>query len=746
MKLSNKKIKYIYRYAGTKTPQALAKELHISVIDVENVLGVTRKRSLEKILSFLNGLVRFGLYGLYLLAPFALMDRLYDFANLPQMALIQSGACIVFFLWLVQCAVAGKCSFLRSVFNLPVLCLVLWSLISLIYAHNKFEGFILWMHWTACALIFFLAMNVMRDDNDSARLLGVMLLSGLLTAILGISQHLFELSWVPQVASPGATFANKNMAVHHIILTLPLAFVFLLNSRRKHWIWLFSIIASLMTVYLVYTKTRAGWVAGSVQVVFFFLLMIREHLQKTGECCWNRQKTLALAAAVFVVLVMVRLDADVFKTDPIEIKHGSGEKSAHPVPPGLPKAGQGAYKSSALLRMHIWMNTLTMIKDRPFFGFGLGNHKVFYPLYFRKVVQEKQFSETSQLTNVHNDWLQIFSELGLIGMLVLVWLGFQSSRAIFSLTGGSNPRFIRFSCIGAATAIVGFLVNACFSFPVHRAIPPFFVMGLIGLIASWYGNKDRRWITIGQRWIILTACIIVLAASVWVIRFHYLSIKCDRHYLNISRLEKMKNWKGVIEEGRWAYSYLPWRVKVLSYIGRAYIEIGQPKKGIEVLKKVISAYPHHMNALLNIGVAYGNTGDHEKAIQAYDKVLRIKPDYAKVHNNLANIHMQRNQYDEALKEFKIAAELDPGNSVIHFNVGIVEMQKKRYPEASDAFEKTIRLNPNWDLAHKNLGIIYIQFLNQKQQGIRHLKRALELNPKIADAQRMRKLIKSLEKK
>jgi len=742
MKLSNKKIKYIHRHAGAKTPETIARELRIHLKDVEEVLGISKTKSPEKIKVVLDGIFRGGLFLLSFFAPFIFLDGLYDFANLPQMAFIQTGVVVVFLLWLIKGAVSGKCTVVRSPFNLPIFGFILWSLISLAYAHNKYEGIMLWMHWAACALMFFLVLNGTREKKDSIRLMAVILVSGSLTALLGITQHLFELSelsWIPQVAPPAATFANKNMAVHFIILTCPLAFGFILNSENKVQTWVPSVASALMAVYLVYTGTQAGWVALAVQIVFFSAMMIRERFQKTGETYWNKQKTLAAAAAVIVIFLMIDLGAQDLKKDLLKLT------STQETTNGSSKPSSEAYTSSALLRMHIWLNTLIMIKDRPLTGFGLGNHKVFYPLYFRKVVKEKQFSETSQLTNVHNDFLQMGAELGLVGMLLLGWLGFLLTRTVLFLTRSGNSGFVRFSTIGISVAMVGFLVNACFSFPVHRAIPPFVMMSLTGLLASFYDKDARRWHTIRQRWIILGACVIVFAGLIWLINFHRLGIKCDRHYLEISRLEKSKNWKGVVEEGRWAYSYFPERVKILSYIGRAYIEMGKPREGIEVLKKVIRAYPNHMNALLNIGVAYGNIREHPRALEAYEKVLRIKPDYAKVHNNMANIYMQQKNPDKALVEFKIAAKLDPENSVIHFNVGIVEMQKKRYREAAEAFEKAVKSNPGWDLAHKNLGIAYFQFLNRQKDGLVHLKKALELNPKIADAKHMRDLIKGFEK-
>ena len=48
MKLSNKKIKYIQRYAGLKSPGAIAEELRIPLQDVETVLGISETDFLEK--------------------------------------------------------------------------------------------------------------------------------------------------------------------------------------------------------------------------------------------------------------------------------------------------------------------------------------------------------------------------------------------------------------------------------------------------------------------------------------------------------------------------------------------------------------------------------------------------------------------------------------------------------------------------------------------------------------------------
>jgi Flp pilus assembly protein TadD len=386
-----------------------------------------------------------------------------------------------------------------------------------------------------------------------------------------------------------------------------------------------------------------------------------------------------------------------------------------------------------------------MVKEHPWIGLGLGNHKVFYPLYHRKMVEDRHFGVTKQLRRVHNDFLQAFAELGMVGVLLLGWIGFVWMRIALSLMSSRYSSDVRFWTIGITLGIVGLLVNAFFSFPLQRAIPPFSLMILMGILSSFYAGDSRKFYTVGQRWAILCSCVIVFVGLIWVIRFHSIGIRSDRHFQRLTQLEKSRNWQGLIAEAEKAYRCNPARIKTLSFMGRAYIEMREYQKAIGALQKVVGAYPNHMNALLNMGIAYDRIGNNKNALETYERVVLIKPDISKVHNYMANIHIRQNNLGKALEELKLAAELDPKNSVIHFNIGALEMQNRRYQEAAVAFKRAVRLKPRWDLAQKNLGLVYFQFLNRKKEGLKHLRKALKLNPDMNDAAQIRQLIRLAKK-
>ena len=316
MKLSKKKVKYIKRTAAKKKPEEIARDLRISIRDVQQFLNQDRSKPSFRSSIFhfegFDGVFQWGIIAFVFLAPFVFIRGISDFAILTQMVFIQTGVSFFVLIWLVKSLLSGKCLILKSHFYLPILALFLWSLISITYAHNRYESTLPWMQWTASAVMFFLVSNSFQDEKYRIRLIAAIFFSGCLVALLGIGQYLFNIAWIPQVIPPSATFANKNLAVHFVVLTLPLSLAFILNTRVNIWIWLYSIASAVMVVFLIYTQTRAGWVALAAEFAFFVALMAIMHFRNRDFSYWNRNKSLAACSAAVIIFILINLGPEGF--------------------------------------------------------------------------------------------------------------------------------------------------------------------------------------------------------------------------------------------------------------------------------------------------------------------------------------------------------------------------------------------------------------------------------------------------
>ncbi len=100
-------------------------------------------------------------------------------------------------------------------------------------------------------------------------------------------------------------------------------------------------------------------------------------------------------------------------------------------------------------RWPIWRDTLRLIGSYPLLGCGLGNYDVAF-LKFQTAVVDREF------TFAHNDFLELFAELGAIGFLIVASL----MLAIFAIavraatrTPERGARYLGLGCVGGITAI-----------------------------------------------------------------------------------------------------------------------------------------------------------------------------------------------------------------------------------------------------------------------------------------------------
>ena len=128
MKISNKKRKYIYRNAELKTPEELAKKLHLSVRQVKSVLkkksGADVAPGNQTPVSVCFGI----LLAIIFFAPLVIVNELYEYSMLPKLMVVQLGSLLLLFVWLLTKLYKQQAVVLvKSNLYLPLICFLAWS-------------------------------------------------------------------------------------------------------------------------------------------------------------------------------------------------------------------------------------------------------------------------------------------------------------------------------------------------------------------------------------------------------------------------------------------------------------------------------------------------------------------------------------------------------------------------------------------------------------------------------------------
>ena len=167
-----------------------------------------------------------------------------------------------------------------------------------------------------------------------------------------------------------------------------------------------------------------------------------------------------------------------------------------------------------------------------------------------------------RVDQAHNEFLQVAAEPGLVGLGLLAWLGVRVASVAVRIARDREPRAAAPGLV-AAVGLAGLAVDAFFSFPLHRAIPPLVAAAYLGLLAAGLtpagGVKPpagvrtassglrSRWLKIGG----VSAALLVLLG--WPER----RLRCDRHVLRTLRADAASDWHGVIAEGTKAHRVNP---------------------------------------------------------------------------------------------------------------------------------------------------------------------------------------------
>lgn len=293
--------------------------------------------------------------------------------------------------------------------------------------------------------------------STSLLLARVALLVAVALVVWGLIQHLFEIGFLIKLgARANAIFYTPNTFASFLnLMLLPTLVLYLLKAPGDNRLLM---VALLLFAGLLATQSKGGYLGLMTGALFF---VVWQQLHKPGIDRNRVLKVLAGMAAVIVVMEILKL---LISASGINTQDYTSRIVA------LVEKGDVG-------RPILYQVALDLLREDPWWGRGYFNFQYFF--------QRDQFGIYIGLAPkfVHNDYLQIWLETGIIGLLALLtlvatslWTALRSQARI---TGG---RLALTGALGAGVASV--FAHAMVDFPLY---PP----AILLILGAALGTLNR---------------------------------------------------------------------------------------------------------------------------------------------------------------------------------------------------------------------------------------------------------------
>ncbi|MBI4708384.1 MAG: O-antigen ligase family protein [Candidatus Omnitrophica bacterium] len=273
-------------------------------------------------------------------------------------------------------------------------------------------------------LLFISLVDLLRGAaSRMKRLFWVIIGISLFTFSNGIFQNIFgfdilrhkTINRMDSLNRICSSFVHPNDFGAYIISVLPLSLVFLVRGLKLRKRLLLILVFVLGFYCLIRTSSRGAWIGFLFSLVFFLF--------------FYRRKLLFIVPAFIGLFIFIS-------------------------PRGLERfVSIFTLEGTSLERLQIWSGAWNMIKVHPLLGFGINTYSDYFPKF--------KPPEYPDLCYAHNSYLQMWTEIGLVGLLAfLVILGIVIISASKVLKKKKLAAMDDYILLGLLTGYISFLIQS----------------------------------------------------------------------------------------------------------------------------------------------------------------------------------------------------------------------------------------------------------------------------------------------
>jgi len=356
-------------------------------------------------------------------------------------------------------------SVLKSWPTILLISFILWNGFSYLYAVNKSETLIELTRWINILIALINTSYLLsKVNNPSKWIVYLMLIAFTIEFSYSFYQYIqftkfFDYNFSFANDIKGIT-ANKNITSASITSKLPFILFIILSNNK-----VFSLIGRVLFILGLYTilllSARASYIS-IFGIIFFIILVFSIRDFKQQKFLLLRQKAPLILLLFFSVITASTLilgkDNNASITERITTINTED--------------------TSTNQRLRYYGHALTHFKNNPLIGVGLGNWKI-------KSIEYDRLNMQSYIVpyHVHNDFLQIATETGIIGFLlylsIFIYIGINCFKNAIDL---KNPYSWEYLTIGLSLMV--YFIDANLNFPHARVINQVVFIFLIAYFIS----------------------------------------------------------------------------------------------------------------------------------------------------------------------------------------------------------------------------------------------------------------------
>lgn len=566
-----------------------------------------------------------------------------------------------------------KADWRLHVFDLLLLVWYGWNLASVGWAFSWSEA----MFYTQKVLLLFavywlVRQALFRDVRMVRRVLfqATVLLTWIVCGILVIQLLVaFQRNGLANEALydyASAVYGNKSLATEFLFFLL-IFNGFLRNEFARKALFYLNIAVLLLLIVVLQTRTVYLAVAAGILIYF----PARAWLEPSFRPVFLKK---VLPVATVLLLILVALVA----------AKGRGNSLTERLNPATYLESVSANE-----RRFVWYKTDLLNQDHYWLGVGNGSWKFWFPS--KSIEGGYRLQEQNVIfTRAHNDYLEIRSELGMVGVVLFCGIFLVAFYSLFKGLKNGREEQLRHDLLWIVVGLSGYCIIQYFDFPRER-IEMQVMLAVMFACTAFYATDVLKRLpglqiaAFSKPFLGLLA--FGLALNVWI---GWSRVTGEIHTARAIMAQNRKDYRTSIREARAARN-----------VFNEYNDVAIPLQWLE-------------------GAAAFYLGDLTGSVTAFQEAYRLNPWSFQVMNNYASALIQRGDPNKAIPILENAIQINPKYDEGKLNLSFAYMELKNYPKAMEWLQRIDTIpNPQTEDARlRNKEMLYQQSLHLKELQLR----------------------------